>query len=227
MQFHLQFLVIRLNHVCDQLIQSNLGLPSQQFLSLGGVRLQKVDFGGAVISGINPDDDLAGLLVLTDLLVSLSFPNQLNSLLGKSQHHKLSHGILNSCTDNEIIWLILLQHQPHGLNIFLSMSPISPGIQITHVQAVLSTSGDSHHTSGDLSGHKGGTSPGALVIEQDTVGTMESVGFTVVDDNPVGEDLGASIRRARVEGGFFSLRDFSNITKHFRSGSLVKSAGLD
>lgn len=30
-------------------------------------------------------------------------------------HHKLPHTVHLPCRDDEILWLLLLQHQPHGL----------------------------------------------------------------------------------------------------------------
>jgi len=63
------------------------------------------------------------------------------------------------------------------------------------------------------------------VVEQDAVAGVHSVGFAVVDGDPVGVDLGRAVGAARVEGGGFLLRNFPHLAKHFAGGRLVE-AGL-
>lgn len=55
----------------------------------------------------------------------------------KSQVKELAHGVRFSGGDNEILGPILLQHQPHRLNIVRRMAPIALRVQIAKKELVL------------------------------------------------------------------------------------------
>ena len=64
------------------------------------------------------------------------------------------------------------------------------------------------------------------MIEQDPVAGVESVGFPIVDGDPVAVDLGSGVGAARVERGGFLLRDFPHLAEHFAGGGLVEAGFL-
>ncbi|MCY1459605.1 hypothetical protein D9M71_770930 [compost metagenome] len=87
------------------------------------------------------------------------------------------------------------------------MAPIPLGVEITEKQAVLKFELDTSKRPGNLTGNKGFPADRGLMVEQDTVACIHTVGFTVVDGNPVRIQLGNRIRTTRIEWGGFPLRD--------------------
>jgi len=53
----------------------------------------------------------------------------------KGKLKKLAHGMLLAGSHHIVLRMVLLQHQPHGLDIIARIAPISPGIQVAHGQA--------------------------------------------------------------------------------------------
>ena len=80
---------------------------------------------------------------------------------------------------------------------------------------------------GDLPGHEGRTTSRRLMVEQNTVGGVHAVSFTVIEDNPEGVKLGNTIRRSWVEGSHLSLRNLPDLPVEFRGGGLVKLGEID
>lgn len=121
-----------------------------------------------------------------------------------------------------IIRFIHLKHHPHALNVVTCMAPITLGINVTQVQGLVDASVDACHTGSDLASHKGTATTRRFVVEENTVGQMHAVGFSVVDEDPEGVLLGDSVRRTRVEWSCLGLRNFLDLTVKFRGGCLVK-----
>lgn len=92
------------------------------------------------------------------------------------------------------------------------MSPITLGIKVTEVKTLLLAQGDICCSSRNLTSDEGSSSPGALMVEQDTVTGIHAIGFPVVDGDPVCVELSYTVGRTRVEWGSFglwSLKDLS------------------
>ena len=95
----------------------------------------------------------------------------------------------------------MLKHPPLHLNVITGMSPIPLGVHISHVETILQPRINPAKTTGDLSGHKCLTTPGALVIEKHTVTGIHPVRLSVIHCDPVGIQLGDPVGTARIEGG--------------------------
>jgi hypothetical protein len=61
------------------------------------------------------------------------------------------------------------------------------------------------------------------MVEQYAVASVHPVRLTVVDCDPVGIELGYSIRRARIEGRSFRLRRFDNLSIELGRRGLVEA----
>ena len=59
------------------------------------------------------------------------------------------------------------------------------------------------------------------MIEQNPAAGVQPIGLTVVDRQPMGEDLGATIRRTRPQRSRFLLGHFLHLPEHLGRGSLV------
>jgi hypothetical protein len=100
------------------------------------------------------------------------------------------------------------------------------GIDVTHVQARLEALGDVAQAAGDLAGHEGFATAWRFVVEQHAVTGVHAIGFTVVDGDPVGVQLGHRVRRAWVERRGFALRGFLHQAVQLGGGRLVEARGL-
>ena len=65
---------------------------------------------------------------------------------------KFANGMRLVRGDHIVIRFILLKHQPHGLDVFLGISPIPFGIEISEIQFLLETRLDVRHGPGDFAG---------------------------------------------------------------------------
>jgi hypothetical protein len=63
------------------------------------------------------------------------------------------------------------------------------------------------------------------VVEQDAVGGVHPVAFTVVDGDPVAEDLGHSVGRAGMERRPLRLRGLLDETVHLGAARLIDAGG--
>lgn len=96
------------------------------------------------------------------------------------------------------------------------MSPITLRVKITQVQAGLLLQGYVRSSSRDLSSDKSPSSPGTLVVKENTIAGIQSIRFSVVDHDPIGVQLGTSVGRTRVERRSFALRRFHDLSVQLR-----------
>ena len=64
------------------------------------------------------------------------------------------------------------------------------------------------------------------MVKEDAVAGIHAVGFTIVDRDPVGIELGAGIGRTGIEGRLLRLRDLLHFAEQFRSGGLIETGLL-
>lgn len=92
------------------------------------------------------------------------------------------------------------------------MPPITPCVKVTEVKTLLLAEGDVCRGPGNLTSDESPPSPRALVVEQDTVAGIHSIGLPVVDSDPISVKLGDAVGGAGVERsslGLWSLDHFS------------------
>ena len=103
------------------------------------------------------------------------------------------------------------------------MAPISLGIQVTEVQTALLAQGDIRGSASDFARHERTTASGTLVVEQYAIACVNVVRLAVVDDNPVGVQLGDAVGRPGVEGRRFRLGRLHDFAVKLRGRSLVEA----
>lgn len=64
------------------------------------------------------------------------------------------------------------------------------------------------------------------MVKEDAITGIHAIGFSVVNGNPVGVELGHGIRRTWVEGRGFLLGDFLNEPVELRGRGLVEASLL-
>ncbi len=103
------------------------------------------------------------------------------------------------------------------------MPPITAGIQVAEIQAILHAEPDSRQRAGDLARYEGFAANRAFMVEQDTVASLHTVVLMVIHRDPVGVKFGHLVRRAWMEQCGLALGRLLYQTKQFRRRSLVKS----
>src|SRR5688500_9071664 len=116
-------------------------------------------------------------------------PQQTECLLDKLFHRMTLAG-----GDDEVVRPLLLEHEPHGLNVVWRIAPISSGFEVIQLEFVLQTDFDSRRRAGDLATDEGLTSPRAFVIKENAVAGKKTVGLTVIAHNIKSVRLGTTIR---------------------------------
>ncbi|MNT42700.1 hypothetical protein D3C72_1791300 [compost metagenome] len=125
--------------------------------------------------------------------------------------------------DHKVVGLVLLQHQPHGLDIVAGKAPVALGIDVAQAQFLLFSLLDPGSGVGDFAGHEFDPAQRRLVIEQDAAAGMQVETLAVVHGDPVAIKLGDTVRAARIEGGIFVLLFGLDQAKHFTGRGLVET----
>jgi len=200
---------VRVDHKGDEIGEAGTGGPAEFLCGFGGITDEEVDFGGSMVAGVEFHVVLPGE---TDV--------------GESEFEEFSDGMGFAGGDDIIVGGGLLEHEPHGLDVFFGVAPVAFGVEVTEVEFGLESGADVGDGAGDFAGDEGLAASGGFVIEEDAVAGVEAVGFAVIDGDPIGVDLGAGVGAAGVEGGDFGLGHFADSAEHFAGGGLVE-AGLD
>mmetsp|Transcript_13501 Transcript_13501/g.27564 ORF Transcript_13501/g.27564 Transcript_13501/m.27564 type:complete len:233 (+) Transcript_13501:392-1090(+) len=140
--------------------------------------------------------------------------------------NKFTYGGGLSGGENVIVGSVVLKHHPHPLDVIASMSPITFGVNVSEVQALVQPFVDAGDSHGNFTGDKCGPTTGRLVVEENSVGEVHSVSLAVVHKNPEGILLCNGIRRTGVERSRLGLRDLLHLSVKLTGGSLVEASGL-
>ncbi len=102
------------------------------------------------------------------------------------------------------------------------MSPITLGVNVTKVESLLLVAVDVGHGGRNFTGHKGPSTSGRFVIEENSVEELHPVCLTVVDEDPEGVLLSDGIGGAGVKGGRLGLGNLPHLSVELGGGSLVE-----
>lgn len=105
------------------------------------------------------------------------------------------------------------------------MAPVTLGVHVAQIEAGRQTQQDARQGTGDLAGHEGLAANWRFVVEKDAVAGIHAVGFTVIDRDPVGIELGTGVGGAGIERRLLRLRDLLHLAEQLGRGGLVE-AGL-
>ena len=122
-----------------------------------------------------------------------------------------------------IVTFRLLQHKPHGFDIFLGVTPVALRVEIAEGQPFLEAQLDPGGRQRDFAGDEGFPAPRRLVVEENAVARVQLVGLPVIHHGPVGEHLGAGVGTAGPERRGLFLGHLLHQAKHLRGASLVKA----
>ena len=105
----------------------------------------------------------------------------------------------------------------------LTVSPITPGVEVTEIETVLFAKGYVCSSPGNFTGDECPSPPRALVVKQDTVAGIHAIGLPVVDGDPVCVQLGDAIGRAGIERGSLRLWSLNNLPVQLGGGCLIET----
>src|SRR5215216_6562394 len=133
----LQELEVGVDHQADQRLEVRLRAPPELPLGLRGVAHEQVDLGRA-------------LERVVDLHVDLPRDPRLveGDLDAAADRVGLTRG------DHEVVGLLLLEHQPHRLDVVLGVAPVALGVQVAELELVALAELDRGRVPGDLAGHE-------------------------------------------------------------------------
>ena len=127
--------------------------------------------------------------------------------------------------DDVVVRLVLLEHEPHRLDIIAGKAPVALGVHVAEVELLLKAFLDAGSGAGDLAGDERLAPTRAFMVEEDAVDRKHVVALAVVDGLPVAEELGAGVGAAGVEGGALGLRALRHLAEHLAAGGLVEAHG--
>ena len=88
--------------------------------------------------------------------------------------------------DDVVVGRLLLQHQPHRLDVVAGEAPVALGVQVADAQLLLHPELDAGHAVRDLAGHELETAARRLVVEEDAADRVE---VEAVDGGFRGDDI--------------------------------------
>mmetsp|Transcript_17848 Transcript_17848/g.51095 ORF Transcript_17848/g.51095 Transcript_17848/m.51095 type:complete len:388 (-) Transcript_17848:52-1215(-) len=218
-------LEVLLDHLADQFREGGAKLPSNLLIGLGGITEEKLDLSWTEVLGIDSNQDAILVVGINTNLIdgaSLALPLDGSANNCEGTLDEFTNGMGLSGGQDVVIGLILLKHAPHTLDVVAGMAPITLGVDVSEVEALVDALMDAGDGGGDLTGDEGLATAGTLVVEEDAVGKVHAVSLTVVHKDPEGVLLGDSIGRTGVEGGGLGLGNLADLAVQLGGGGLVE-----
>lgn len=218
---------IGIDHNLYQLLEARLHrVPAQLGLRLRRVAPEVHDIRRTVEILRDLNQHTTRGLVYALLVGTLAHELQLDAHVLEGQVAEFTHGVLHARGNNKILGFLVLQDQPHALDVILRIAPVAQRREVSEVEFVLLALGDTGRREGDLARHEGLAAAFRLVVEQDTRTAEHVVGLAVLLDDPVAVELRHGVGAVGVERGLFVLRNLLDLAVELRSRSLIDAAGL-
>src|SRR6201991_3311459 len=214
------------HHVAHQRVKACSVPPPELGSRFARISEQRIYFGRPKIAWIDLHQRLSGRLVEALLLDAASLPDNRPADVSEGRFDEFTHRVCLAGGKNIIVWLVLLQDEPHSLDKIARVAPVAYCVEVPEKQFLLKPAIDRGDGARDLAGNKGLAPNGALVIEQNPVRGMHPIGLTVVDRDPMGIKLCGRIGRARIEWSRLLLRDLLGLAEQFGRGRLIETGLL-
>jgi len=147
---------VRIDHFLDELLEGRRAwVPLELLQRLGRITDEKIDLGRAEITLVNAHERASGRDFDAHFVNTLTFKPELHAGDIEGAVHEVTHGVGFASRDDEILWVVLLEHLPHALDVVASVTPITLGVHVTEVQALLLASLDVGNREGDLTRDEG------------------------------------------------------------------------
>src|SRR5262245_39442176 len=148
--------------------------------------------------------------------------------MAEGQFAKLPYRVGLAAGNHIVVRPLLLEHQPHSLDIVAGEAPIALSLQVAEPQLLLQPKLDARHTVTNLALDEFDPASRTTVIEENPRRRMHPIALAVVDRDPVTVDLGDAIGRAWVERRALALRHLDHLAEHLAARRLVEAdVGID
>ena len=144
----------------------------------------------------------------------------------ESQRGELTYGVLLAGGDDEVLRCLVLQDQPHALDIVLGVAPVTTAGEVAEIELVLLALLDACGSQCDLACDEGLAAALALVVEENAVAGKHIVGVAILLHDPEAILLGHGIGRIRMERRVLVLRHLFHLAIELGGGSLIDAAAV-
>ena len=142
----------------------------------------------------------------------------------RRSRHELADRVRLAGGDHEVVRLVLLEHQPHRLDVLRRVAPVAPRVEVARGTASPAAGQDGRDAARDLARHERPAAARRLVVEEDAVGGEQAVA-------PRGTGPSASGRRpwpprTGCAGGTASSRSAASrrtLPEHLAAAGLVEA----
>ena len=125
------------HHVAHQRVKARSVPPPELGSRFARISEEKIHFGRPKIARIDLHQRLSGRLVEALLLDAASAPDDRPADVSEGLFDELTHRVCLAGGNNIIVWLILLQDQPHSFDKIARVAPVAHCVEIPEKQLLL------------------------------------------------------------------------------------------
>ena len=222
------FLHVVVDHDVDELLKRGFlaGIPAQSAFGFGRISPEIDHVSRAVEVGADLDECFTCSLVDAFLVLAFSLPAEFDACTAECEFAEFTDGVLLAGGDDEILGPVLLEDEPHTLDVVFGISPVAQRTQVAEIELVLLALCDTCGGKGYLTGDECFAASLALMVEENAGACIHIVGLAVFLDYPEAVEFSHGIGRIGMEGGILVLRYFLYLSIEFRGRCLIEAAGV-
>ena len=147
---------VAVNHDLDELLERGLvWVPAEPCACLCRVSPEVDDVCWTVEVWRYLNEALACSLVVALLVHAFAAELEFDACVLESVVAELANGVLHAGSDYEVLWLLLLEDEPHTLNIILCIAPVAERREVAEEELVLLALSDAGCSESDLACYEG------------------------------------------------------------------------
>ena len=126
--------------------------------------------------------------------------------------------------DYVVVWLLLLQHQPHRFYVLPGMAPIALGVQVAEAQFLRLPGKNPRDSGSDFPGDEFEPAARRFVIEQDPCRSVKPVRLTMIPGQVETRHLTNAISGSGVKRRILGLQNLADLAEHLAGTGEVEAA---
>src|SRR6266496_3679180 len=128
---------VGLHHLAHQFAECGAVVPSEDLVGLCGVAQQTRHLGRPEVSRVHPDDGRAGRGVERHLVDARPAPLDAPADMAERALDEFADRMRFAGRQHKVVGLVLLEHQPHALDIVARMAPVALRLEVAYVEDLL------------------------------------------------------------------------------------------
>ncbi len=121
---------IGVNHLPHQITKTNFMMPTETLPSFAWIPKQGIGFGRAKIARIDLNQHAPVTYVDAFFIQARATPFDRPADMGKCGFHEFPNRMIFAGCQDVIVWLRLLQNQPHTFHVISRVAPVAPSGEI-------------------------------------------------------------------------------------------------